>query len=369
MSSINLHKIDTVPPKGLDKARTVAKTQKMIKKIQAYQYKMYAEGKRSLLIILQGIDAAGKDGVVRHIFSGMNPLGTKATSFRAPTKEELAHDFLWRIHKATPEVGEVRIFNRSHYEDILVPTIEKTFDKDIIKNRYHQINNFEKLLQENGTTIVKFYLHISKDKQKEKLNERLTDPTKYWKHNIGDWDTRDDFDDYMKVYEDIFAKCNEPEWNIIPADKNWYKLYQVSKILLKVFESMNLKWPQLSPDQETAYLRAKAELAKRTSDEERERYNLKLAKKQEKKLAKKLAKQQKKKAKKEAKKAEKLAKKSKKNQETKTPKTAPKLTPTKKPAPKTPSKTPTKKPATKVVKPTTKTSLKPTTKTSTKTTK
>lgn len=184
MSKIQLHKIDTVPPKTLDKAKTVAKTQEMIKKIQAFQYKMYAEGKRSLLIILQGIDAAGKDGVVRHIFSGMNPLGTKASSFRVPTKQEASHDFLWRIHKATPAIGEVKIFNRSHYEDILVPTIEKTFDQETIKKRYKQINNFESLLQETGTTIVKFYLHISKDKQKEKLNERLTDPTKYWKHNI-----------------------------------------------------------------------------------------------------------------------------------------------------------------------------------------
>lgn len=290
MSNYKLHTIDTVPPKGLDKEHIIAETEEMIKKIQAYQYKMYAEGKRSLLIVLQGIDAAGKDGVVRHIFSGMNPLGTKATSFRAPTKEEASHDFLWRVHKQTPARGEVAIFNRSHYEDILVPSIEKTFPKKVINQRFNQINEFEQLLQENGTVIVKFYLHISKDKQKEKLNERLTDPTKYWKHNIGDWDTRDDFDEYMKVYEEIFEKCNAPVWHIIPADKNWYKVYQVSKVLLKVFESMNLKWPKLSPDQETAYLKAKAELAKRTSEEERERYRLKWEAKQAKKIAKKQAK-------------------------------------------------------------------------------
>ncbi len=308
MPNIQLQKIDTVPAKNINKAEIVAKTQEMIKKIQAYQYKMYAEGKRSLLIILQGIDAAGKDGVVRHIFSGMNPLGTKAASFRVPTKEEASHDFLWRIHKATPAIGEVTIFNRSHYEDILVPTIEKLFDKEVIKNRYDQINKFESLLQETGTTIVKFYLHISKDKQKEKLNERLTDPTKYWKHNIGDWDTRDDFDEYMKVYEDIFAQCDQPEWHIIPADKNWYKLYLVSKVLLKVFEDMNLKWPQLSPDQETAYLKAKAELAQRTSDEERERYRIRLERKQAKKLAKRQAKLEKRQAKKLEKEKKKQAK-------------------------------------------------------------
>lgn len=317
MSKIELNKIATIPPKNLDKAQTIAKTQKMIKKIQACQYKMYAEWKRSLLIILQGIDAAGKDGVVRHIFSGMNPLGTKASSFRVPTKEEASHDFLWRIHKATPAIGEVKIFNRSHYEDILVPTIEKTFDEEIIKKRHKQINNFESLLQETGTTIIKFYLHISKDKQKEKLNERLTDPTKYWKHNIGDWDTRDDFDDYMRVYEDIFEKCNQPEWHIIPSDKNWYKLYQVSKVLLKVFEDMNLKWPQLSPDQETAYLKAKAELSQRTSDEERERYRLRFERKQAKKIAKKKAKLAEKQAKKLEKEKKKQAKEALKLQEKK----------------------------------------------------
>lgn len=314
MSSLKLNKISTIPPKGLNKEKIVKQTQEMIKKIQAYQYKMYAEGKRSLLIILQGIDAAGKDGVVRHIFSWMNPLGTKASSFRVPTKEEASHDFLWRIHKETPAKWEVQIFNRSHYEDILVPTVEKLFDPEILKKRYNQINEFEALLQETWTTIVKFYLHISKDKQKEKLNERLTDPTKYWKHNIGDWDTRDDYDEYMDVYETIFAKCDKPEWHIIPADKNRYKVYQVSKVLLKVFEDMNLKWPQLSHDQETAYLKAKAELAQRTSDEERERYRMKWEAKQAKKVAKKEAKLAEKQAEKIEKERKKLEKKSKKEQ-------------------------------------------------------
>ncbi len=290
MSKIQLHTISTIAPHNSNKAKIIKRTQEMIQKIQAYQYKMYAEGEKSLLIVLQGLDAAGKDGVVKHIFSGMNPLGTRATSFRVPTKEEASHDFLWRIHKQTPAVGEVRIFNRSYYEDILVPTVQKTFDKKIVHQRYNQINEFEELLQESGTVIVKFYLHISKDKQKEKLNERLTDPTKYWKHNIWDWDTRNEFDEYMKVYESIFEKCDRPEWHIIPSDQNWYKLYQVSKVLLKVFEDMDLKWPQLSPDQETAYLKAKADLAQRTSEEERERYRLKIERKQAKKVAKKQAK-------------------------------------------------------------------------------
>lgn len=305
MTKIFIKKLNTRAPKNLNKEKILKENAKMISKIQAYQYKMFAEGKRSMLIVLQGLDAAGKDWVVRSIFSGMNPLWTNATSFRVPTKEELSHDFLWRIHQKTPANGTVEIFNRSHYEDILVPTVEKLLDKKIIDKRYDQINNFENLLEENGTTVVKFYLNISKDKQKAKLYERLTDSTKYWKHNIGDWDTRDNYDEYMDVYEDIFATCNKPEWNIIAADQNWYKIYQICKILLKIFEDMKLQWPKLAPDQETAYLKMKAELAAQN--------DTKLAKKvqakKDKKAAKKLAKQQKKEEKKLLKAKEKADKK------------------------------------------------------------
>ncbi len=149
MTKINLQNIKTVAPKSLKKEKILKENEKMIAKIQAYQYKMFAEGKRNMLIILQGLDASGKDGVVRYIFSGMNPLGTKATSFRVPTKEEMSHDFLWRIHKKTPANGEVMNFNRSHYEDILVPTVEKLLDKKTISKRYDHINEFEKILEEN----------------------------------------------------------------------------------------------------------------------------------------------------------------------------------------------------------------------------
>ena len=242
----------------------------------------------------------------------MNPLGTKATSFRVPTKEEMSHDFLWRIHKKTPANGEVMIFNRSHYEDILVPTVEKLLDKKTINKRYDHINQFENILQENGTVIIKFYLHISKAKQKEKLNERLTDPTKYWKHKIGDWDTRDNYDDYLNVYEDIFTKCNQPERHVIAADQNRYKINQISKVLLKTFEDMELRWPKLSPDQETAYLRAKAELLQRDEQEQDSKTNKKELER-ERKIAEKLAKKAEEKALKEQKKeTEKLEKKKKK---------------------------------------------------------
>ena len=185
-----------------------------------------------------------------------------------------------------------------------MPTVEKLIDKKNIERRYEQINNFEDMLQENGTTIVKFYLNISKEKQKEKLNERLTDPTKYWKHNIGDWDTRDNYDEYIDVYENIFDKCDKPERHIIAADQNRYKIYQISKVLLKTFEDMELRWPKLSPDQETSYLKAKAELAEHKDEKE-------LAKEKAKadaKLAKEQAKEAKKIAKKKAKADAKLAK-------------------------------------------------------------
>lgn len=155
----------------------------------------------------------------------------------------------------------VQVFNRSHYEDILVPTVEGLFSERIIEKRYDHINDFERLLESNGTVILKFYLHISKDKQKEKLDERLTDPTKYRKHKIGDWDTRDEYKDYMEVYESIFKKCNEPERHIIPADQNWYKIHLIAKVILKAFEDMDMKRPKLSEDQETMILKAKAELA------------------------------------------------------------------------------------------------------------
>ncbi len=257
----------------------------------------------------------------------MNPLGTRATSFRVPTKEDLSHDFLWRIHKQTPAAGTVQIFNRSHYEDILVPSVERTIDNNIIKKRYDQINDFEKMLEDNGTTVVKFFLNISKTKQKEKLNERLTDPTKYWKHNTGDWDTRDNYDEYIDVYEKIFEKCNDPKWHVIAADQNWYKIYQICKVLIKVFEEMELRWPKLSPDQETAYLKAKADLAEQRDAKvlakEKAKEDKKAAKekaKEEKKKKKKLEKAKKKAAKKTAEQKAKAAKKAKKLAEKKSKK-------------------------------------------------
>jgi phage-related minor tail protein len=190
----------------------------------------------------------------------------------------------------------------------LVPSVEKLLDKKTIEKRYDQINDFEKMLEDNGTTIVKFYLNISKEKQKDKLNERLTDPTKYWKHNIGDWDTRDNYDEYMDIYEKIFAKCDKPERHIIAADQNRYKIYQICKVLVKVFEEMELRRPKLSPDQETSYLKAKAELAERRDEKELAKEKAKEERKLAKKLAKNKAKEEKKAKKLKAKADKKAAK-------------------------------------------------------------
>jgi PPK2 family polyphosphate:nucleotide phosphotransferase len=259
------------------------------------------------------MDASGKDGVVRYIFSGMNPLGTRACGFRVPTKEEASHDFLWRIHKQVPAKGMVQIFNRSHYEDILVPTVEKFLPKEEIEKRYDQINDFEKMLEQNGTIILKFYLHVSKTKQKEKLNERLTDPTKYRKHNIGDRQTRDEYDKYMEVYERVFAECKNPERHIIPADQNRYKINCIAKILHKTFKDLNLKWPKLSEDQETSLLRAKAELEESKEDEKENKKEDKIDKEAfEKELQRKLAKEIAKVKKEEEKKIKKMQKEGKK---------------------------------------------------------
>lgn len=243
-----LEKINTRGDEGLDKDLIKKENKAISKRIGELQRVLYAESKRSLLIILQGLDASGKDGTVRNIFSGVNPLGCRVFSYKKPTEEEFAHDFLWRIHKNVPANGMIHIFNRSHYEDILVPTVEGYLDKNLIKERYDQINHFEQLISSNNTKILKFYLHISKEEQLERLTERLENPLKHWKHNDGDWESRKKWDDYMKVYEEIFKKCNTIPWHIIPADRNWVKVNEISKVILNALEEMKLEWPSLDTE-------------------------------------------------------------------------------------------------------------------------
>jgi len=243
-----LENIDTSAPADWDKKTIKKENEDLVTKISEIQRLLYADNTRSILLILQGIDASGKDGTVRRIFEAVNPLGCRVYPFKKPSERESAHDYLWRVHKVTPPKGMIHIFNRSHYEDILVPTVLKTLPEEVINQRYEQINNFEKMLEQNGTKVIKCYLHISKEEQLERLNERIENPEKHWKHNDGDWSSREQWDEYMKVYESIFKRCNDVPWHIIPADSNWVKINYVAKLLLETLEGMQLRWPDLQSD-------------------------------------------------------------------------------------------------------------------------
>jgi PPK2 family polyphosphate:nucleotide phosphotransferase len=242
----DLSAISTRSPKELDKQDTKAKLQKLIPNLQDLQNLLYADGKHALLVVFQGLDASGKDGVIKNVMGTLNPMGIKVKSFKAPTEEELAHDFLWRIHQHTPEKGMIQVFNRSHYEDVLVTRIHKWIDDETVTARMNAINNFEQLLVEhNNTIILKFYLHVSKEEQQERLKERTTDPTKHWKHNANDQKEAALWDDYRKAYEDCFDRCNIVPWTIVPADQNWYKEFIVANAIQDALSKLNLQYPNI----------------------------------------------------------------------------------------------------------------------------
>ena len=246
-----MKKLSQIPTQQIDKAKKdeiKLENLKMIEEIIMLQRKMNAQGKYSLLLIFQGMDASGKDGAVRRTLSGVNPNGIHVKSFKKPTDEEFAHDFLWRVHPHTPAKGMIQVFNRSHYEDILVPSVYGYLPKKTINERYELINNFEKQIESNGTTILKFYLHTSKDEQYKRLTERVEVKEKYWKHNDGDWETREHWNEFQKVYETIFEKCNSPKWHIIPSNKNWEKVHHIAKIILAALKDMDLQWPELESE-------------------------------------------------------------------------------------------------------------------------
>lgn len=224
------------------------KTKDILKEIGELQYKMYAQQKYSLLVVFQGLDASGKDGLTRGLLKYCNPIGIKIKGFKKPTPEEFAHDFLWRVHKNSPAKGDIQIFIRSHYEDILVPSVEGYYTQELIAQRYSLINDWEKLLEHNDTRILKFYLNVSLEAQEERLNERIQIREKHWKHKDGDWETRKKFAEYLAVYENIFEECNDIPWHIVPSDKNWQKLYYVADKVLKTLKSMQLEWPNLDSE-------------------------------------------------------------------------------------------------------------------------
>jgi PPK2 family polyphosphate:nucleotide phosphotransferase len=244
MAKIKLAEIDTRAPKDMDKAGTKEKTAAILEELDELQNLLYAEGRHSVLVVIQGMDASGKDGLIRNVLGNMNPQGVRVQSFKAPTAEELAHDFLWRIHRHSPDRGMVQVFNRSHYEDILVTRVHKWCDDETAKKRMKAINDFEQLLQEhNNTHILKFYLHISRDEQLSRLTERLKDPAKMWKYNQKDFDEAQLWDIYREMYEACFEECNKPEWIIVPADQNWYKEYIVAKALRDLLKGLKMQYP------------------------------------------------------------------------------------------------------------------------------
>ncbi|MHB1334219.1 MAG: polyphosphate kinase 2 family protein [Sulfuriferula sp.] len=215
-------------------------------KLEALQELLYAEGKHKLLIVLQAMDTAGKDSTIRMVFDGVNPQGVKVASFKAPTAEELAHDFLWRIHAKTPAKGEIVIFNRSHYEDVLITRVNDWIDADTCKARYQQINDFEQFLVENGTTILKFYLHISKDEQKERLLERRDTPRKQWKFNPSDLASRAQWGDYMQAYTDAIAATSTKHapWYIVPANSKLQRNLVISNVICDALENLKMDYPK-----------------------------------------------------------------------------------------------------------------------------
>lgn len=211
---------------------------------------MYAENRRSLLVVLQGMDGSGKDGVIRNVMRGLNPQGCTVTSFRAPSAEELDHDFLWRFHRVAPARGEIAIFNRSHYEDVGVVRVRKLVPRAVWSVRYDPINRFERTLAESGVVIVKFFLHISREEQRERLQARLEDPEKNWKFNPDDLEARAQWPEYMEAYEDAIEKCNTPwaPWFVIPGDRKWYRNFVISEILVRTMEDLKLRIPKPTVD-------------------------------------------------------------------------------------------------------------------------
>jgi len=242
-SKLHLKDHDTGDTFGV--RRNDAAFQKRLDRLRELQQLFYADKRYALLIVLQALDAGGKDGTIRHVMSGVNPQGCAVTSFKVPSSEERAHDFLWRVHKAVPERGDIGIFNRSHYEDVLVVRVHRTVPKDVWSTRYGQINDFERGLSENGVRILKFFLHIGKEEQKRRFQARILDPARNWKLSLADFEERRYWDDYMKAYEDALRKCSTScaPWYVIPADHKWFRNYLIAELIVQALEDMKLKYP------------------------------------------------------------------------------------------------------------------------------
>lgn len=279
---LNLKKMPTNSKQDdVEKEKILAKTEKNQQKIFALQDKLYAEGKEGLLIVLQARDAAGKDSTIRHVMGGVNPQGVQVYSYKQPSKEELAHDYLWRCNQNLPRRGMIAIFNRSYYEDVLVVRVHKLYKqyqmaerclkgRDFIKKRYRQIRNYEEYLYENSYRVVKIFLNVSAEKQKERFLERIEVPEKNWKFSGSDMSERALWDEYNKAYEDAVNETATPEnpWYVIPADQKWYSRYLVSEVILDVLEKINPKYPKIDAEELEKFPEYKAQLLKREDGEE-----------------------------------------------------------------------------------------------------
>ena len=244
---INLAKIDTASTEGIKNKKEARKLlAETTAKIADLQYKLYAEAKTGVLVVFQAPDTGGKDGVIRKVFGPINPQGVRVTSFKRPTDEELAHDYLWRVHARVPAKGMIGVFNRSHYEDVLVHLVHKLISDKELENRYRQINSFERYLTENNIVILKFFLHISKDEQKRRLEARLENPDKRWKFEMGDLKERQFWDKYQEAFEAALDKCSTDRapWYVIPADYKWYRDWAVAEIILDTLKEINPKLPK-----------------------------------------------------------------------------------------------------------------------------
>ena len=249
-SRVHLARLDAGATHGHDKASSVEATARQMTRLRDLQDRMWAEAKHSVLVVLQGIDAAGKDGTIAKVMEAFNPQGCPVTSFKVPTPEELAHDFLWRIHKRTPAKGEVGIFNRSHYEDVLVVRVHGLVPRQVWSKRYDQINAFERTLTEGGTTIVKFFLYIDPDEQKARFQARLDDPDKHWKFRVGDLAERKLWDAYIAAFEEMLARCSTEAapWYLVPSNKKWFRNLAVADIVGDVLDELDPRYPPCPDD-------------------------------------------------------------------------------------------------------------------------
>ena len=248
-ASMKLSKIDPDTMFGIKKEKLMDDLAKLVETMEEFQHKLYVENKKALLIVLQGMDTSGKDGVITHVMKGFNPLSCRVESFKAPAGEELAHDFLWRIHKVTPQKGFIGVFNRSHYEDIIEPQVWNLFPKSVYMERYDNIIQFEKYLSDNKIKIIKFYLHISKEEQKKRLLSRLSHPSKRWKVNEEDFQKRKKWEKYMQAYEDVINHCSTKwaPWYIIPSNNKCFRNWAIAKIVIETLKEMKPKYPKYIP--------------------------------------------------------------------------------------------------------------------------